>query len=405
MSNLAKKRTGKTFLHKIYDSSNTYICTWGNEVMNTPKFNWAINGGMGEMQIDLARPINDYSENVEVKVSNRIKTFILDDDNKDGMQIYDGIITSYDPIVSQDGKEYIRIHVASQLKTLNDKILKSGNNTTLPYLSYDPSNIFTDILDKYAGVITYNSTSIVQTGTVASYTFSYVTCLEAIKKSLELCPAYWYWYIDGKSLFYLNVVDWDTTDHKLFFGKEAVEIDAKKSIEELYNAVYFVGGGTPNLYKLYERTSSIAEYGRREYKMQDDRVTLTTTAQLISDKFLDEHDHPTAEMRVKIVDKCIDNTRGYDIESFKPGDTVQIIDPQVKTGITLWDIAKWDVDYWDFDILSSLGQPLQIKNIDYNFDYCVLTLHSIAEEVSKRIEDIDRNLETVQSADIPSAPL
>ena len=398
------KRDGKYFLHKVFDNGNKFLTTWSEDVTNVPSFTWNINGSMGEMIIELARPIDDFGEVEDVNVSNRIKTFILDDNNKDGVQIYDGEVVRYDPIISEDGTQVIRVHVVSQVKTLEDLLYKSGSDTTVTQASQDPSDIMKDIIDNNAGTINYTATSIDDTGTTVTYTYKYVTSLEAVKKTLELCPAWWYWYVDGTSTLFLRFYDINATDYTLFIGKEISSVDATKTIESLYNAVYFVGGGDPNLYRLYERAGSIDDFGRREKKMSDDRVTDANTAETMSDKFLEENDHPQSEIKVKVLDDSVDNERGFNIELFRPGQAIKVNHPQIEPKESLWDQAIWDVDFWDINNLSILNEKFEIRQIQYNFDHAILTLVSKVEEVSKRIEDINRNLEVKQTENIPLIP-
>ena len=399
--------TNKIFFHKIYNEA-TFVKTLDPKiVMKKPSFQWGINGGMGEMQIDLALTLKEFGEDYEgtsVIFGYKVETWVQGANETAGTKIFDGLITSYDPIISDDGKEMIRVKIVSQLTTLENQLLKSGSNTEVAYASQDPSVILKDIIDKYNSTIDYNATSVETTGTTVSYTFTFTTYFEAITKLLELCPAYWYWYIDANNIIYLKVRASDTIDHKLYLGKEISEINAQKSINELKNIVYFKGGGTPPLYKKYEKTSSQTAFGIREYRISDERVIVAGTAQTIADKFLEENDHPISIVQIKVFDDSADTTKGYDIESFKPGQMIQIYHPQFETKMTLWDVALWDVDFWDFDIRYSIGLPMQIREIKYEYDYCILSLTARLEDVAHRIEDIDRNLDTVRSEGIPSAP-
>lgn len=399
--------TNKTFFHKIYNGAAFVKTLDPKIVMNLPTFQWEINGGMGEMIIDLALTLKEFGENYEgdsIVFGYKVETWVQGANETAGTKIYDGLITSYDPIMSDDGKEFIRLHIVSQLTTLENQLLKSGSNTEVVYSSQDPSVIFKDIIDKYNSTIDYTASSVETSGTTVSYTFTFITYLEAIKKTLELCPAYWYWYIDANNAIYLSSTNFDTVNHKLYLGKEVSEITAKKSIDELKNIVYFKGGGSPPLYKKYERTSSQTAYGIREEQISDERVTVTATAQIIADKFLDEKDHPISIVSIKIFDDSMDTSKGYDIESLKPGQMIQIFHPNFETKVTLWDVALWDVDFWDFDIRYSLGLPMQIRKINYNYDYAILELTTKAEDIAFRIEDINRNLDVVRSEGIPSAP-
>lgn len=401
------QRQAKRFAHKIYTNAGVYVGTLAaNIVTSLPAFNWQINGGMGEMQVHLALSLKDFSstyENQLIKLGNEIRTIIVDS-NGSTMRIFDGYITNYEPNMDAGGHQEIVVHVTSTTKTLDDQLFHDGSSTTKSYSSVDPSSIMKDVLTKYGGAVYYTGASITDTSTVVSYMFNYLSYLEAVNIILGLCPGFWYWYIDAYNIFYLHASNFDVVDHKLFIGKQISNIQASKSIEELYNAIYFKGGGDPALYKYYVRTSSITEYGRREYKMQDERVIVAATASTMATKFLDEHDHPRSILTAVVVDDTVDQMRGYDIESFRPGQTVQVKHPQIADKVTLWDVAEWDVDFWDFDLIYSLSLPMQLIEIDYAFDRATIKLSLAATDVAKRIEDIDRNLQTVQAETVPTTP-
>jgi hypothetical protein len=401
------KKTGKSFIHKVYDNNNVYICTWSDEITNVPSFTWNINSGLGQMTINLAKPINNFSEGNEVAVNNRIQTYILDNDNKLGTKIFDGKVLSYEINVDENGIQNVVINAFSHTYSLANSLVKNGSSTTIAYSTTNIEDIIKDLLTKYAGIITYTANSISMGAGAYTYTFKYITYLDALDKCLELCPAYWYWYLDASNIFWLQPIDWDTVNHTLYLGKEVNGLTAKKSIENLYNAVYFLGAesGGSNLYKLYTNSSSIDEYGQRDYQMRDTRVSNTDTAQAMANKFLTENDYANFELTCTVLDNSIDSNKGYDIESFKPGQIVKIIDPKKTIPTpTLWDIADWDVDYWDDSTATLLGNTMQIKSIKYDFFSCELTLTNKPEELSERINNIDKNLTQLESENIPSAP-
>ena len=397
----------KRAVYKVYDKDSVYINTLQRDLVTSiPKFSWRINSSLGEMvislAIDLKTFVNDYEEGL-IKLGNEVRIFIQDDDtNELGVRIYSGEITGYNEVLNENGKQEIEIVLIGYAKSLKDLLVKDGADTTIEYLSKDPSFIIKDLLDKYNGKVIYNNSSIDDTGTVVSYTFTFSDYLSAIDKVLQFSPFYWYYYIDAENVLHFSKPS-DDTDHVLFLGKECNMMIGEKSIEPLYNAVYFVGGGDPTLYNLYEHSGSIAEYGRREFKMTDARVTVDNTAETMAEKFLDENDTPRSLVKVKVIDNSIDKERGYDIESFKVGQLVQVKHPNIATNETDWDFY-WDTDAWDYEFTSSLGLPMQIIKLDYKFDHVILELSLKLEDVTKRIEDINRNVQTQETISLPSSP-
>ena len=362
---------------------------------------------MGEMSVDLARKINDFGENDDVRLLNRVQTYILDDHGRLGSKIYDGTLLSYEPLVTEDGEQFVRCNFFSQSVTLKDRLLKLGSgDTTKTYSTVPVSDIIQDLLNLYNGLISANVNTIDPTPDSPTYTFRYITYFDAIKKCLELAPAYWYWYINPNNLLHLHPVDWDTIDHNLFLGKEISSVNAKKSLEDFYSDVYFLGGKTAgaNLYRKYINTSAQDEFKERHYQMRDTRVTTASTADSMANKYLNEHASALSEMTVKVIDQSVDKSKGYDIETFKPGDVVRVTEPQSEFIQSLWDQVDWDDFFWDFDVIESFNQTMQIQSIQYKFDHAVLKLATRPEEIDERINNIDRNLEVLESENVPNAP-
>lgn len=409
----------KRAYYKIFQSDGTYITTWRDDVISSPSFVWSINGSMGEQVIRLARTSGDFGETDDVAMFNQVETWVQDGDNPSGIRIHNGYILTYDITIESNGTQYIDVHVVSFTNELDITMLKDGSATTVSYSSADPADIFKGILNKAAQTITYNSGSIENAGTTISYTFKYITCLDALKKAVQFTPAYWYWYVDAGNLFHLSSTDFDTVDHKLFVGQQIQSIQFSKTTENLYNAVYFLGGDTgggTNLYRKYNSTTSQTEYGVREYRIQDGRVTTAATAEAISQKFLDENDHFEQTLTAVVIDNngsdgSLFSQKGYDIELLKPGDVVQILDARTPTQTTLWYDSTgttgnmvWDVSFWDYNIIYSLGIPMQIQTINYQFNTAILTLSTRLPDIAKRIEDLEDDLITLESDGIPTTP-
>ena len=394
----------KDFIIKVYDKNNIYLTTWADDIINTPKFIWQMNGGMGEMNIQLKRELKSFGEGEDVTFGNIIKVYIQDSDQEKGYKIWEGVINKYEPMSSSEGVEMINIIATSRLLDMNSRLIKSGDATEVAYNSVDPSSILKSLIDMpSAGGILLKGI-INNTGTTVSYTFQANTIREGFDMIVKLAPQYWYWWLDAVNQINFKVADFDTIDHKLFIGKEISNIRMAKSTENLCNRVYFMGGGVPNLYKIYERTSSQTAWGLREIFIKDERVTVAATASIIATSYLDVYDHPLSEIEVEVIDNNIDPVNGYNIENFKPGDIVQILHPLMETKNTLWDIAIWDVDYWDYDIRYVLSQPTQIIEINYEFNKCILKLSAKLEDFQKRIEDINRNLEETAKQNLPDTP-
>jgi hypothetical protein len=288
------------------------------------------------------------------------------------------------------------------------QVWNGDGSTEVEYLSQDPSDMLRDIIDKYrsvGGVLNYDANSIEDTNTTVSYKFSTNTVLEAINKCLDLAPSGWYWYVDYSTNLVHFHPESSTPDHVFGLEKDIYDLVIEKRIEDLVNTIYFTGGipdaQTDNLYKQYSNQNSIAKYGIKAMKYIDQRVTLAATAETISNAILEKRSEPELRTTISIVDS---SGGGYDIESIRVGDVIAVRNVSQTVGLSTWDVSRWDEDYWDFNIKNLSSIQMQIQKIKYTPDIMEIYASTIAPDVSKRIEDINRNLETIQTLNNSSAP-
>lgn len=389
--------TRKAYQFKIYSPDGTYITTW-TDVASEPEFSVVINGGYVELDVKLARKTIDFGENSDVAFGNEVQVWCFDQDAPSGVKVFSGYISRYDP--RNDGPEdYIAVYVLGWHTRMAQIMLETASGATgLPYLSMDPGEIAEDIINKgRAGGLPVNwtETTLQKTGTVVSYTFQANTAQEAIDKILELTPFGWYWYVDADKNLHLHPKA-ENAIHTLTLGKEIFYMEPQKRVENVINRIYFIGG-TPEgasapLYSRYERPASVRSYGVRAIKKVDERVTLQSTMDTIAENILDAQQEVEIRTVIRVKDNEMDRENGYNIESIKIGDTVQIRNYQDAFTSSKWDVMSWDVDYWDFNVRNLTELVMQIVEIRYTPNWVELTISSKIPNVSKRIEDINRNL-------------
>ena len=384
----------KKFYHKVYTKNDQYITTWSSDVISDPCFKMIINSGQGEMLIKLARPLDDYGEDWDVKFNNKIETYILDKEQPNGLLIYSGYISDYQPTVSGND-QYVDVTAIGYVVELeNTSFINSSNgNSAKVYLDEDPSDIIKDILLQYNAqqgkVVAGN---IDKVGTFRDYTFNNISNFQAIDKARELCldQGYWYWYVGCNNKLDLHVKS-TVVNHTFIIGTHFTKIDAFKTIRDLHNSVNFIGGipaGGVQLRQTYSDATSIATYGLKEYIMIDTRVTEPATAQSLAQGYLDMNKDPFVRATISLIDSKGDNEIGYDIESILPGQTCVIIDPKGNTGTQSY----------------ALNQPMIIQSVQYDFDTVTLELSIRPPWVAKRIQDIWRDLNKTTTNTAPIIP-
>lgn len=396
----------KHYYYKVYDSG-TYVATWTKEVISEPIFRANINGGAGELKIQLARPFDDFGEDEDVKLNNKVELYCVDNDNPNGLLLYSGFIVGYEPTINETS-ETLNITLFSYVAQLQRMILRDGSgNTTLAYNSYDPAVILRDVIDKLRAQgceLTYTNLTIPLTNTEVSYTFNANSGKECFDKVIELCPVGWFWRVDPNNVVYLQPMN-IFADHEFTLGLEVEKLKTYRRVEDLVNQVLFIGGGSPALFRKYNNTSSIDTYGLYEKKIVDQRVTVVATASIISNREINTKKDPEIRSTFDIIDNNGPSGRGYDIETVQVGETLKVNGLSAGTRtVTYWDQALWDTNVWDQTLSTSAADVIQIISVQYAPDFIRIEASSRLPQIAKRIEDIQRNLEVTQSIENPSAP-
>jgi len=258
-------------------------------------------------------------------------------------------------------------------------LYEAGADTTVPFLSKDPSQILRSVVDfaqSRGAKINYTSDSIEVTETLVSYTFQTNTIKEAIEKVLELCPANWYYFYDfGTDTIYLREAS-TTPDRWLRKGQSVVSGKIVKTIEKVINDVLFSGGGNPALFK---RTREAPQAGTRRglAKKSDNRVTTSSTATILSQSDIDQFRNALYAGEVTITE---DGT--FYLEDVEIGEMLGFIGfGTLIDGIVVQSVSK-----------------------EYNPDKMPLSLTYNVPRVNKRVEDIKRNLEVLENVNNPAEP-
>ena len=240
--------------------------------------------------------------------------------------------------------------------------------------SYEPSNIVRELIDTFqalGGQISYTAESIQNTNTVVSYTFKFNTFLDALKKCVELAPANWYYYIDPASGVLYFKEKSQTADHTFMLGRDLLDFNIKYSLDNVKNKVYFTGGDVAgdNLVTYSANESSVERYGAWLDLPSDNRVTLEDTADIISLSILNQNGVP------KFSASAVVNAKNYNVSTVSPGETVSFLNMNTLVG----------------------SLKLQIMKITHSPDSANMELEILPPTVSKRIEDIRRNLKLQQT--------
>jgi hypothetical protein len=327
----------KKYLAKVYDQDgSTPLKTLVFErtadgsmhVKNEPHFNAKMNGGLGELILDLKTPFDSFEEGTTVDFENVVDVYavVIDDvlKTQTSRRIYSGLVSMYDPYF-EGGEEGVRVTLLGFGSNLTAAPYGASPAYSVTHSGQDPRDIATAIIDNYnsafgGSLIGYGGTTSA-VGSTVTKTFTGRTWMEALQDDVELAGTGWWYSIDrDRKLNFLPKPSSYT--HLLTIGKDIVRFNAPKSREKVKNEIIVErSGGTRTA---YSDATSQAKFGtgspatgRRTEIITDSTIADVTTADARGNKALG--DQKDEKIRATVVVNS-----NYDIESIKPGDTVKI---------------------------------------------------------------------------------
>jgi len=265
-------------------------------------------------------------------------------------------------------------------KDIAFKVWARGGLTTVTKNSKDPAQMLRDIVDfgkSRGSLITYDDTSIIDTDSVVSATFNTNKLTEAESAILKYAPSDWYMFYDPAELTANLRPRPEVVRHWFELGKNIENLFIEEDIESLVNEVYFTGGQTAgvSLFKHYVDGASQAEWRKGLVKLVDQRVTDATSAGILANSAITRGKDPIYVGSMSVL------RRDYD-DIVQPGDLIGYV------GFS---------NFIDF-------LRLQAMYVKTSSDRIEITLGVMLPPVSKRVEDLKRNLSRLEQQNNPNAP-
>ena len=432
----------KDYEYRVYDHNDNFIAIWKN-VVSQFSYNQTINQNATELNVRIARSPNNLSvgysalldnngqeildnnssvilvptetsnavgEGTDIDLNYNVEVLafyggyepLLDEfsdpilDNlgeqilvpfgfPNGKPVYRGYISDY--TLNYGGSVGVDVVVVPHATEMNHHVFKSGLATTVSYgSSTDPVQMARDAMDQYianGGKVTYLPETMPLTGESAPYEFNLQTTREVVDKSVDLLPSGFYQFVDpGETTQYL--LEKSATPHHVFYYENHITtLQLRKSITQLVNEVYFVGGNISppdtseeNLFKYLEDGASISTIRPGLERLSDSRVTTDLGAQILAQNKINDFKEPRYRTQVTISDGT------YDIETIKLGQMV---------------------GFKNFGSFVD-NLVLQIVTIQRQKHSVTLDLDMSIPGEAKRLEEIKKALLSQDVSNIPSTP-
>lgn len=352
-----------------------------------------------------------------------------------GLLKFNGKIDEISPTLEESGAEYVEVTVTPFSQILGDHGVgttpvvfgTAGNSATYVDTAvvlsafftgsyYDRTGTLISVLDPVTGLpygdpYTMDPASLVSTGQFIQFPFQSQKLISVVTNILALSTNAYFLRMNQDKTALFGAIPSDPT-HTLLLGQNISSISYSMSDIPRKNVIIIQGAGSV---KATATGSSVETIGERVYLKSDNRITDNTTAQLMANGILSILDRETVRAKIKVPDYrgSAQSGLGYDIEAFKVGQTVKIVDaraPSTSTagvgakwgsaiwgtskwgnpaGVTIWGAFNWGGSNWSASVGSIFNQVVTIVSIDYKYHYVELELGARQPSLSRALFDLE----------------
>lgn len=357
-----------------------------------------------------------------------------------GLLKFQGVINEIAPKMEESGAESVEITVTPYSQILGDRGVgptavvfgTAGSASTYidtavilkaffsgSYINRAGATI--SVLDPvtstaYGAPYTWDATSLAVTGQNVHFSFKNQKLLSVVSNLLALSTSPYFCRFNQDKTVYFGKIPSDPT-HTLLVGQHITAIEYSVSNIPRKNAVVLQGSGV----SATSSGSSVSTIGERIYLKSDDRITDQNTANLMAAGIRSQLDVETIRAKVKIPDNrgamAGKKGLGYDIETFKVGQTVKILDARARgnatvgvggvwgsmvwgtdkwgpsTGQSIWGAFNWGAAPWSASAGSIFNQVTTIMSINYNYHSVELELGARQPTLSRALFDLELRMQ------------
>lgn len=377
----------KEYFAKIYAANGDFLST--SYDIGFQSFKKSINGGLGELTLNLARKFDDFGEGEDIDFMNEVQLWVVDKESgATGQKIYSGFIDQYEPYATGT-REGVTVRCLGYATRLANVMYKNGTSVSMSHTSTDPKTIAEAVIIRFQAEsgetnINYTATSTEATGNTVSYIFNMKSCTEVLDICRELAPAGWWWYVDETNTLYFKPQA-SVPTHSFTFGRDIADIRVIKNIRDVCNQLVIWNGLMPEdselLCRSHNDPTSINAYGLRMEQHTDGRILTSGTMDYYGDAYISARKDPNIRVSLTILDSNLNNL-GYDIESISPGDTCQILN--LPTTSTTFDTN------------------MTITDVTYELNRVTITLEDLRQKMTSKFSDVIKELKTHVYTDGPA---
>lgn len=312
-----------------------------------------------------------------------------------GLLRYSGQVDEYAPQINENGEETIAVTLTPQGSALAD----SGLGATLSFGTAGQPTTYVDPITQfnywfnnadpvtgqnYCYPLTLDPSNPSSSGVTTQFTYTNQTIKSILDNVILMLPANYFYRTNPDNTVTLNQTPL-TAQHVLQVGVHISNPQYSQSWIQTQTAVFFLGGQDPstvtasnpngNPIIAIRRGVDMKTIGKRLYLHNESRVTDHATANTLAQGDLNYYDQPMLRTKIRVPDFRGPNPSiGYDIESIKVGDSIQLQDDTYNGASTTWDNSKWGSGIWDQSPGPALNTVGVITALNYGWHFVDLEL-------------------------------
>lgn len=286
-------------------------------VLGVPTIVREIGKPASDIQLQLAMPFDDFGYTTTIDIGNLVKIYAVNDDNREGLLVYQGFIEELDGTLSRS-QNTITLRIFPIDSLFGRSYWKVGGSYVVTYGSSDVDTIFSDAIDDMNSIYgaTFFTKNLGNPGLTLNQTFTRVTHGSALETAAKFLADGWYWRIRANGQVDLGQFNDVTPTHRLASAKHIDTIHVVKSALNLKNKIVVSWGGGPTDSE-YSDAPSIAAYGQKMALVSDSGINDAGTANTKGNNEL-------ARLKNVVTKTEIVVNSQYPIETILPGDTIKI---------------------------------------------------------------------------------
>jgi hypothetical protein len=323
-----------------------------------------------------------------------------------GLLRYSGQVDEYVPQINDNGQETIAVTLTPQGSAIAD----SGLGSTLSFGTAGSSGTYVDPITQfnywftnndpvtgktYCYPLTLDPSNPTSSGVTTQFTYTNQDIKSILDNVILMLPANYFYRTNPDNTVTLNQTPL-TAQHVLRVGMHISNPQYSQSWIQTQTAVFFLGGNDSNGNPIIaiKRGVDMETIGKRLYLHNESRVTDQSTANILAQGDLNNYDQPMLRTKIRVPDFRGPNPSiGYDIESIKVGDSIQLQDNTYNGAATTWDNSQWDTGIWDQSPGPALNTVGVITALTYGFWYVDLELGLPQPSLQRAVSQIQQSLQ------------